>query len=224
MQSRSGHVKNDHDDHDEGKGRDKGKGKEIMHTADPFISPTSARSRTSMGANASVYLMGSQRSKGGVSERARRESASAAFEAYIVRDSPKQTSRAHTGTKTDTGTGMKPLPTPPGKPSSLEEPESLSFSSLSMVSPVIPDAVPVTVPVSAEIAEGADAGDVCVDSVRVDDEITLDEGEPEVQEEEPDEADTLLGLASVHLSQPETAVDQADKIGVVDVMDEVRTA
>jgi len=97
---------------------------------------------------------------------------------------------------------------------------------LSMVSPAIPDAVPVTVPVSAEVAEGADARDVCVDSVRVDDEITSDkgEGEPETQEEEPDEADTLLGLASVHLSQPETAVDQADKIGVVDVMDEVRTA
>lgn len=224
VQSRGGHVKNDHD---EGKSRDKGKGKEIMHTADPFTSPTLVRPRASMGASASVYLMGSQRSKGRVSERARRESASAAFEAYIVRDSPKQTS-GHTSTSTDTGIGMKPLLAPPGKPSSLEGPESLPFSSLSVVSPVVPDAVPVTVPIPAEVdrqAEDADPGDVCVDSVRVDDGITLDEGEdePERSEEEPDEADTLLELASVHLSQPEAAMDRADKIGVMDVMDEVRT-
>ena len=213
------------------------------HAADPFISPTAVRSRASMGGSASACFLGSQRPKGRVSGHGRRESASAAFEAYIVRDSPKQKTGARDA---DTRT-IKPLSQPPRQPRFSEDSESLSVSS-----PVIPDAVPVPESESDAGSDGGvddtngmdvDAGDACVDSTRVDDGMASGdsegegEGEAEAQEEgkgQPDEADTLLELASVHLSQPEVVVDEevpespvdeADKVGDMGkVMDEVRSA
>jgi hypothetical protein len=135
------------------------------HAADPFVSPTATRSRASMGTSASACFLGSQRPKRRVSGHGRRESASTAFEAYIVRDSPKQKSGASTGTDTDTGTDIKPLSQPPRQPRFSEDSGSLSVSS-----PVIPDAVPV--PESDIGSDGGaddanamdvDAGDAYVD-------------------------------------------------------------
>ena len=211
---------------------DKGKSKEITQAADPFISPTAARSRASLGGSSSASL---QRPKGRVSGHARRESASAAFEAYIVRDSPRRMSGAITSADADTGTGIKLLSQPPRQPRFSEGSESLPSSSVSVASPVIPGAVPVLVPESDVGADGCaddtNAMDVDAedDSTHVDDGMALGEGDVE-----PDEADTLLELASVHLSQPEAvadkeapecSVDEASKVGVMDaVMDEVRSA
>ncbi|KAF8551875.1 SET domain-containing protein [Imleria badia] len=230
-------VQNDHSS-------DKGKGK-AREITDPFISPTMARSRVSMGASTSAD---SHKAKGRAFWHGRRESASAAFEAYIVRDSPKKGSEARTGAGTgvDTGAGTKdaqaiePLPQPPTQARFLQGSETLSSST-----PVIPDAVPAAVPVPVPVPETDEGGthdtnamdvtlentvevdgqaedvegDIGVDSTRVDDGMTLredededeDESEPEPQEEaEVDEADTLLELASVHLSQPEEVVEDEE--------------
>lgn len=279
MQSRSKNVKNDrdHDGHQKGKSIDKGKGKEIVYADDVIASPTVARSRVSMGASASVSSLGSQRSKRRESRHVRRESASAAFEVYIVRDSPKQTSGARISTSADTDTGagtgandMRPRPNTKPLPQ-LQLPRAPRFSesgsvsasspsSPSVASPVISDVVPVTVqvPVSDVGVDGpaddtramdVDAGNGCIDSRRVDDEVASGEcggggvnvsvsvsvgepegrGEDEGEADEADEADTLLELASVHLSPTEAeveavAVHEVDKVVEMEVTDEVRCA
>lgn len=233
VQSRSKNVNYDRDhDNREGekrieksgdKGKGKGKGKEVAYSNNAFATPTAARSRasTSMGASAGMSLLGSHRSKG-------RVSASAAFEAYIMRDSPKRTSRARTGastdtnTDTDTGAGVgtddvrvRPDIEPLRQPlQPHREPRFSESASASVASDVGP--------ADDANAMDVDAGDACVASMRVDDGVALAEGEGEG---EADEVDPLLELASVHLTPIEAvAADEADKVGENDVTDEVRCA
>ena len=88
--------------------------------------------------------------------------------------------------------------------------------------------------VDENAVEDVDAGDVSIDSTHVDHVMALSEDaggeEPEMQEVVAvDEADTLLELASVHLSQPEAegvveVVVPGHSAGEVDEMDEVRCA
>lgn len=211
--------------------REKGKAR----AADPLISPTARRSRASMGGAGSLFLLGSQRPRERASRHARRASMSAAFEAYIVRNSPTQT-RASASADVDTEVqDVKTLPQPPRQP---------QFSS-SHVSPVVPDAVPVSDVGRDGGAEDADVMDIALEnrqakdvdergvgSMRVDDDGMASgepEGKPETQEAvEVDEADTLLELASVHLSQPEGVperfVHDTEMGGEMDVVDEVRCA
>lgn len=241
VQSRGRDVKHDHG---KGKSVDKGKGKEVVHATDASFTPTAARPRT----DGSASLFSSQRPKARESRHGRRESA--AFEAYIVRDSPKQTSVARTvSTSTDprTGTddvqlrpGIQPLVHLPREPR-LSDSGSPSVSVASSVaSPVMSDTVPdmAQVPVldvggHAPLADDTngmdvDAGDGCVDATRMDDGMGVGEGEPETTNEgEADEADSLLELASVHLTPVEAeviTVNETNKVGGMDVVDEVRGA
>lgn len=186
------------------------------------ISPTASRSRTmSTGMLGSRVLKGKERE----SRHVRRESAAAAFEAYIVRNSPRR-EQTRMGRRADmdgdeevdadadAGAGMG---------HNLQSVESLAVKSLETkkserVEPVVSEAVSVGV-LDDGGDEVGDAVEAPVDSTRVDDGET-------------DETDALLELASVHLSQPTTNVE-AEAQGVevpelvvneVEMMDEVRCA
>ena len=256
---------------------DKGKSK-AREIADPFVSPTVARSRTNTSTSGD-----SHKARGRVSWHGRRESASAAFEAYIVRDSPRKGSEDRVGTSADVETGGGSKDAQPVEPPA-QLPIQTSSGSLSTSTLVVPGAVlapesdadvgrdelahdtnamEVTLENTVEVDGQAEdvEEDVGVDSTRADNDMGEDEdededesegegededegedgGKPEMQEEaEVDEADSLLELASVHLSQPEQVVEEvveeveevdsdscvevADEGGVMDVMDEVRSA
>ncbi|KAH0832246.1 hypothetical protein J3R83DRAFT_13220 [Lanmaoa asiatica] len=248
VQSRGGDIKNDHNEQEKGEGKkssgDKGKGEEIPDVPDVTVSPTAARSRASMGG--SLPLLDSQRK---VRRHGRRESASAFFQAYIVRDSPKQTTGARTGTDTDkdawigagveTGTGTEELPPRPGikpvpqpqSPGRLRFSESISASS-PVISDVHADTVLVTVPASDVGGDGhaedtnamhADTGDDCIGSTSADDGVMLceDEGEGEPETTGEGETDEVDMLLELASVHLSQTVAEADEGREMDVIDEL---
>lgn len=183
-------------------------------------SPTVSRTRMSTG------MLGLQKVKGRETGHARRESAVAMFEAYIVRESPRgERTRVSERVDPDGGEGAGAGRRKEGR---VEEPVWGDESQRVDVASVGPvevsgdgaDARGNARDASGDVIEG-DVGDVTVDATRVDDDETEGEGDT-------DDTDALLQLASVHLSQtneeaegdavPESAVNE------VDMMDEVRCA
>ena len=164
--------------------------------------------------------------------------------------------RAGTDAGSNNAQPAKALLQPPRQPrfSGSEDSASPSVSLASPVPDVVPVMVPVPVPeseggregpvedmdvalengmeVNGNAVEDVDAGDVGVDSTHVDHVMALSEdvGGEELETQEVvalDEADTLLELASVHLSQPEAedvveVVIPGPSAGEVDEMNKVR--
>ncbi|KAG8214805.1 hypothetical protein J3R82DRAFT_9949 [Butyriboletus roseoflavus] len=229
-QSLDRNVKHSHNDHEKERSDDKGKGREIVHPDHASVSPTAPRSRT----DGSVSLLGSQRLKAREYRHRRRESASTAFEAYIVRDSFKQTSVtcvASTAMDPATATAtaiddVRPDVEPPVQPQLPQVPrlsESGSCRTLAGVDLLLTIRMGwmLTQEMIVLMRLAWTTGWCWIEGA-VGESETTGEGE---DEDEADEADALLELASVHLSQEEpevVAVDEANKVGEMEVIDERR--
>lgn len=206
---------------------DKGKGVEgsiqDANESSVGVSPTVSRMRTvSTGVLGLRELNGKSKSKEREREarHARRESAAAAFEAFIVRDSPREVT-TRVGGRADTdinGDGEVDVDVDVDA-GAEKEVQRVEFGS-ERVEPVVSVEVPVGVSNDGGDATVVDVGDVPVDST-----ARADDGEGET-----DETDALLELASVHLSQPGGEAEaEAEGVGAsepvsneVEMVDEVR--